>query len=84
MATDAKDPNAPLHPVPGQPHPGHGVRIFTYPKIIFIFPTMVAALICGLGMMMIRDNTIDPTSKTAQAIKAANAPAPAPVSPDAA
>lgn len=72
MSSDAKDPKAAApHPAPGQQHPGHGVRIFSYPKIIFIFPTMVAALICGLGMKMVGDNTIDPTSKQAQVVKAA-------------
>jgi hypothetical protein len=38
----------------------HGVRIFTFPKIIFIWPTFVAALICGIGMVTIRNNTSDP------------------------
>jgi hypothetical protein len=37
------------------------MKIFTYPKIIFIIPTLVAALICGIGMTIIRDRTIDPT-----------------------
>jgi hypothetical protein len=38
-----------------------GVRIFTWPKIIFIFPTLIAALVCGLGMWLINDNLRDPT-----------------------
>ena len=29
------------------------VQIFSYPKIIFIWPTMIFALICGLGMMVV-------------------------------
>ena len=29
------------------------VRIFSYPKIIFIWPTMVFALICGIGMLIV-------------------------------
>lgn len=37
-----------------------GVRVFTYPKIIFIFPTFVTALICGIGMILIGDDTVDP------------------------
>lgn len=36
------------------------VRIFTYPKIIFIVPTLITALVCGIGMMLIGDNTQDP------------------------
>ncbi len=38
----------------------HGIQIFTYPKLIFIFPTMIAALICGIGMELIGDRTTDP------------------------
>ena len=29
------------------------VQIFSYPKIIFIWPTLVFALICGLGMLIV-------------------------------
>lgn len=38
----------------------HGVRIFCFPKIIFIWPTFIAALICGIGMLAVRNNTADP------------------------
>ncbi len=38
-----------------------GVRIFTYPKLIFIFPTLVMALVCWVGMMSIRDRTARPS-----------------------
>lgn len=71
----------------GPAHYGHGVRIFTYPKIIFIFPTMVMAILCGFGMLLIRNNTVDPkywtkvsdttivsNEKAAPAPSAANAP----------
>jgi hypothetical protein len=77
MSLDPKNPSAPAPPSPGASHSGHGVRIFTYPKIIFIFPTMIAALICGLGMWLIRDNTLDPTRSPAPA------PAPAVAQPGA-
>jgi hypothetical protein len=40
-----------------------GVRIFTYPKFIFIFPTLVMAIICGIGMWTIGDDTIRPSRK---------------------
>jgi len=36
------------------------MMIFTYPKVIFIFPTLIAALVCGVGMSLIRDDTSDP------------------------
>ncbi len=38
----------------------HGVRIFCFPKIIFLWPTFLAALICGIGMTTIRNKTEDP------------------------
>ena len=31
-----------------------GIRVFTYPKVIFMFPTLIVALICGFGMMIDR------------------------------
>src|SRR5262245_58004553 len=58
MASDPKNANPPTSGA--LPTKDKGVRIFTYPKVIFMFPTMVAALICGLGMMIIKDRTIDP------------------------
>jgi hypothetical protein len=33
-----------------------GIRVFTYPKVIFMFPTLIVALICGMGMRVIGDN----------------------------
>ncbi len=37
-----------------------GIRVFTYPKVIYIFPTMIVALICGIGMWMIQDRIENP------------------------
>ena len=34
------------------PHREKGVRIFTYPKIIFIFPTLIASIVCWIGMSL--------------------------------
>ncbi|MBX6315556.1 MAG: hypothetical protein IRY99_21980 [Isosphaeraceae bacterium] len=62
MASDPKNENPP--PVV-QAQTFHRVRIFTYPKIIFIMPTMIAALICGIGMTIIHDQTQDPTKAPA-------------------
>jgi len=60
MSTDAK-------PVTSSATPGHpiiqrekGMRIFTWPKVIFLYPTAIVALICALGMWMIHDRTLDP------------------------
>jgi hypothetical protein len=61
-----------------------GIRLFSYPKVIYIFPTMIVALICGIGMMWIHNRTEDPTAAPAAAqVKAAGpaaaaAPAQAP------
>lgn len=66
MATDASQP-APQPPAPrptassmpvSQTH--QGVRVFTFPKVIFLWPTLIAALICGIGMALIRNETSDP------------------------
>jgi hypothetical protein len=62
MSTDPKAARpAGAAPLPGSPE-HRGIRIFTYPKIIFIVPTLIAALVCGIGMTIIRDETRDPTT----------------------
>jgi hypothetical protein len=70
MASDAKNtaPPAPTQTVKRD----HGIRIFTYPKVIFIFPTLIAALICGVGMKLIRAKTEDPLKASATATATAN------------
>ena len=40
------------------------IRIFHYPKIVFIFPTLVMAFVCGLGMWGIHNDTIRPSLKS--------------------
>jgi hypothetical protein len=44
-----------------------GIRIFTYPKLIFLFPTMIVALICGVGMSLLGNRTEDPLKSPAPA-----------------
>jgi hypothetical protein len=56
MSIDPKSAAAPVAQVRHK-----GMRIFTYPKIIFIWPTMVTAIICFIGMTIIRNETRDPT-----------------------
>ncbi len=64
------------------PHRDKGVRIFTYPKIIFIFPSLIMSLICWLGMWMtpgVADFNYQRTHTEGRAPKvAATAPAAAP------
>ncbi|WP_422929746.1 hypothetical protein [Singulisphaera sp. PoT] len=81
MASDPKTTTAPVaQPVKNR---DHGIRIFTYPKLIFMFPTMLAALICGIGMTLIGDVTADPIKTEKQALiqqaKEHNEPPPAKV-----
>lgn len=47
----AADPKAQDRPAP--PPEIDSVKIFSYPKVIFLWPTMVFALICGLGMLIV-------------------------------
>lgn len=80
VPAEAKAPPAPgPRKKPAEEHL-HCVRIFTFPKIIFLWPTLVAALICGIGMSIYRNNTIDPKKQAAEiaskpAVKDAAGPA---------
>jgi hypothetical protein len=38
-----------------------GIRIFTWPKVIYIFPSAIVALICAIGMWTLKNETHDPT-----------------------
>ena len=51
MASDLKPPSADGGLTAA--HRERGVKIFTYPKVIFFFPTLIMALIAGIGMWMI-------------------------------
>lgn len=37
-----------------------GIKIFTYPKVIFLWPTLVAAILCAIVMLVIHNRTEDP------------------------
>jgi hypothetical protein len=52
MASDAKI-NQATKDVIDEPIPS--IRIFSYPKVIFIWPTMVCSYICGIGMLLVGD-----------------------------
>lgn len=56
MSADPVSDKAPPAETPAE----KGIKIFTYPKVIFLYPTLVVALICGVGMAMIADETRDP------------------------
>ncbi len=72
MSTEANKSSAP--PMQMQ---HKGMKIFTYPKIIFIWPTFAVAVICAVGMSVIGDRTTDPKREARQAqVKAEEAGAP--------
>ncbi len=55
MASDPKPSSVGAAP----PTRDKGVRIFTYPKIIFIFPSLIMSLICWVGMTMMGSDAAD-------------------------
>jgi hypothetical protein len=57
-------------------HRDKGIRIFMWPKVIYIFPSAIVALICAIGMWSLKEKTYDPTL-TAPAVAAPGAAAPA-------
>lgn len=83
MASDPKSPTA------GVPMPVRekGVRIFVYPKIIFIFPTLIVSLICWLGMYPVARSSVKFNYERAYSIEkkvdAQGKPADAKVAPNA-
>jgi hypothetical protein len=56
------DPKAATTGGAAAPHREKGVKVFTYPKIVFILPTLVMSLICWIGMMVIHDKTDRPSN----------------------
>jgi hypothetical protein len=61
MSTDAKPSFTPSSPALSSQHREKGIRIFMWPKVIFLYPTAIVALICAVGMSIIHDHTHDPT-----------------------
>jgi hypothetical protein len=68
MSTDAKSAPSSSTPAPSGAHHGPGIRIFMWPKVIFLYPTAIVALICALGMGIINDRTHDPTKPLKSAV----------------
>jgi hypothetical protein len=65
MSTDAK-PSTPAAP---PKHREQGIRIFMWPKVIFLYPTAIVSLICALGMQIISDRVHDPSRPISQAVE---------------
>jgi hypothetical protein len=68
MSTDAKSAASSLTPGPAIAHREPGIRIFMWPKVIFLYPTAIVSLICALGMTIINDRTHDPTKSLKAAV----------------
>ncbi|MFI5455229.1 MAG: hypothetical protein ACHRXM_07225 [Isosphaerales bacterium] len=81
MSTDAKSAASASTPMPPS-HREQGIRIFMWPKVIFLYPTAIVALICFAGMWMIQDRTQDPTKPLHQAVEKRRLTAEHPPLPD--
>ena len=68
MSTDAKSATSSLTPVSSGPPREPGIRIFMWPKVIFLYPTAIVALFCAVGMAWIHDRTHDPTKPIIEAV----------------
>ena len=64
MSMDAKPPiTAPAAPTKVQ-HREKGIKIFMWPKVIYIFPSAIVALICAIGMWRLSEKSYDPSKPT--------------------
>lgn len=80
MASDAKPSN-----VEGTQdlidEPITSIKIYTYPKIIFLWPTMVMGLLCGIGMIVVGDLLPEREIDKMRAQRTASTPSPAATPP---
>jgi hypothetical protein len=67
MSTDAKPATTPPSSPAIKPRE-QGIKIFMWPKVIFLYPTAIVALICAAGMSIINDRTHDPTKPLITAV----------------
>jgi hypothetical protein len=68
MSTPAKPATSTSIPVSPPGQHDKGIRIFTWPKVIFLYPTAIVALISYFGMWVIHDRTFDPTRPIKEAV----------------
>jgi hypothetical protein len=73
MSMDAKPPVTSPPPSTSSTihHREKGIRFFTWPKVIYIFPSALVALICAIGMWTLKNETHDPTKPMPGAAAAA-------------
>ncbi len=67
MSTDAK--SVPSSATSAGAHRGAGIRIFMWPKVIFLYPTAIVSLICALGMQINHNRTHDITHPIKEAVE---------------
>ena len=73
MSMDSKPPvTGPSKPAAIK-HREKGIRIFMWPKMIYIFPSAIVALICAIGMYSLREKIYDPTIRNPAVTAAAPA-----------
>lgn len=70
MSTNPKPSPTSADPATPIVKPAKGIKIFMWPKVIFLYPTAIVSLICFLGMSMIGDRTHDPTKALSKAVDA--------------
>ncbi len=85
MSTDAKSPE-PSTTAPAIRSGEKGIKIFMWPKVIYIFPSAIVALLCALAMWALPHKSYDPSvgpDTLAVGVKAADPNVPATGAPDA-
>lgn len=70
MSTDAKPSSPATNPELTPKNREQGIRIFMWPKVIFMYPTAIVALICAAGMHFSDDKVHDPSRPIGQAVDA--------------
>ena len=82
MSMDSKPPVTSPPTSAAIRHREKGIRIFMWPKMIYIFPSAIVALICSIGMWSLREKHYDPAKRSrasrAPARARRNRPTPAP------
>ena len=61
MSMDAKPTVTTPATPPTIKHREKGIRIFMWPKVIYIFPSAIVALICAIGMWSLKEKSYDPS-----------------------
>lgn len=58
MSTDEKSPTTTAPAIRGR---DKGIKIFMWPKVIYIFPSAIVSLICAMGMYFLPNKSYDPS-----------------------